>query len=167
MQQTKSPCNIFTCFSHYFQLNLDENSLLCNGGEQKVIESKYKTRHEKIAVTQFFSITVLRVGSAAGVNGPVIFLVKGENVHHRLRGENLEGFPEVSCAILNKSAYMDDEAWEKVMKVVAPGIRKIKVSNISCALPILFSIYLTLCICTSKLSGDDVLFPKGTALNAA
>ena len=91
-----------------------------------------------------------------GVNAPVIFLVKGANVHHRLRGENLEGFPEVSCAILNKSAYMDDEAWSKVIKVVAPGIRKIKLITFACALPILFSIYLTLRICTSKLSGDDV-----------
>ena len=35
-----------------------------------------------------FSITVLRVGSAVGVNGPVIFLAKGTKVHPRLRGNN-------------------------------------------------------------------------------
>ena len=42
---------------------------------------------------------------------------------------------------------MDDETWEKVVKLVYPGIRKIKVSNVNCVLPILFSIYLTLHIC--------------------
>ena len=31
---------------------------------------------------------------------------------------------------------MDDETWLKVVKVVAPGIRKIKVSNVACVLPI-------------------------------
>ena len=32
--------------------------------------------------------------------------------------------------IPKKSAYMDDETWMKVVKVVAPGIRKISVSNV-------------------------------------
>ena len=38
--------------------------------------------------------------------------------------------------IPNKSAYMDDDTWVKVTKVVAPGIRKMKVSNVACMLPI-------------------------------
>ena len=78
-----------------------------------------------------FSITVLRVGSAEGVNGPVIFLAKGKKVHPRLRGKNLVtkyGFLEGSYVIPNKVAYMDDETWAKV---VAPGIRKMAVSNVS------------------------------------
>ena len=70
------------------------------------------------------------------------------------------GFPELSCVIPKKSAYMDDDTWEKVVKVVAPEIIDIKVSNFSCVLPILFSIYLTLHIFPSKLSADDVLFPQ-------
>ena len=36
----------------------------------------------------------------------------------------------VAClAIPNKSAYMDDETWEKVVKVVTSGVRKMKASN--------------------------------------
>ena len=80
-----------------------------------------------------FLIIVLWVGSAAGVNGPVIFLAKGTKVHPRLRGNNLVtkyGLPEGSCVIPNKAAYMDDETWAKVVKVVAPGIRKMAVSNV-------------------------------------
>ena len=58
--------------------------------------------------------------------------------------------------IPNKSSYMDDETWVKVMKVVAPGIRKIRVSNVACVFPILFSIYLTIHIYPSKLSSYDL-----------
>ena len=54
---------------------------------------------------------------------------------------------------------MDDETWEKVVKVVSPGIRKIKVSTFACVLPILFSLYITLHICSSKLFIDYMCFP--------
>ena len=37
------------------------------------------------------------------------------------------GFPEGCCVIPNKAAYMDDENWSKVVKVVAPGIIKMAV----------------------------------------
>ena len=53
----------------------------------------------------------------------------------RLRGNNLVtryGIPEGYFVISKKSAYVDDETWEKVVKLVAPGIRKIKVSNVAC-----------------------------------
>ena len=92
-----------------------------------------------------------------GVNVPVIFLAKGENVHPSLRGNNLVtkyGFPEGFCVIPNKAAYMDDDTWVKVVKVVAPGIRKMVVSNVSFVCYILFSTYLTLHLCSSKLSAD-------------
>ena len=51
---------------------------------------------------------------------------------------------------------MDDGTWDKVDKLLSPGIRKVKVSNVACVLPALFSVYLTLHICTSKLSADDM-----------
>ena len=50
------------------------------------------------------------------------------------------GLPEGSSVIPNKSAYMDDETWVKAMKVVSPGSRKMKMSNVDCVFPILFSI---------------------------
>ena len=61
------------------------------------------------------------------MNGPVIFLAKGTKVHPRLRGNNLVtkyGFPEGSCVITNKAAYMDDKTWAKVVKLVAPVLEK-------------------------------------------
>ena len=50
---------------------------------------------------------------------------------------------------------MDDETWENLVKVLVPGIRKIKVINVACVLPILFSMYLIIHIFPSKLSSDD------------
>ena len=65
-------------------------------------------------------------------------------MHPRLRGTNLViryGFPEGSCVIPKKAAYMYDDTWTKVVKMVAHGIRKMKVSNVSCVFPFSFSIY--------------------------
>ena len=93
------------------------------------------------------------------MNGPVIFLAKDTNVHSRIRDNSLVTryiFPGEYCVIPNKAAYMYDETWEKVVKVVAPGIRKFKVSNAACVLTILFSIYLTIHLCPSKISTDDL-----------
>ena len=89
------------------------------------------------------------------MNGIVIFMAKVEKFHPRFRGNNLVaryGFPEGSC--------VDNKTWEKVGKVVSPGIRNIKVSNVTFVSPIIFSIYLTLHICPYKLSSDCFLFPK-------
>ena len=93
------------------------------------------------------------------MNGPVIFLAKGTKVHPRIKGTNLVTryrLPEGSFVIPNKAAYMDDETWVKVVKVVDPGIRKMKVSNVAFVFPILFSIYLTIHLCPSKFSSDDL-----------
>ena len=68
------------------------------------------------------------------MNGSFIFLAKGTKVHPRLKCTNLVtryGFPEISYVIPNKAAYMDDETWSNVMKLVAPSIRKMKVSYVA------------------------------------
>ena len=78
------------------------------------------------------------------MNGPVIVLVKGTKVHHRLKGTNLltrYGFSEGSCFIPNKAAYMDDDTLEKVVKVVSPGFRKMKVVDVSCFF-LIYSLYI-------------------------
>ena len=58
--------------------------------------------------------------------------------------------------IIDKPEYMDDETREKVMKVLAPDIIKMKMRNFACVLPILLSVYLTLHICHPKISADDM-----------
>ena len=93
------------------------------------------------------------------MNVPGIFLSKGKKVHPRLRVNHLVNrhqLPEGSCVIPNKAACMDDETWVKAVILLSPGIRKMKVSNAACVLPILLSIYLTLHIFPFKLSADDM-----------
>ena len=78
------------------------------------------------------------------MNDPVIFLAKVTKVNPRLRGNKLVTkyvLPEGSCVIPNKSAYMDDKTWAKLVKVVAPGIRKMAVSNV--AFFLYFILYLS------------------------
>ena len=68
----------------------------------KVIRSKDKPCHERNFSESRFSITVLQVVSAAGVNVPLIFMVKGGMLHPRLIFNNLltrYGSPEGSCVI--------------------------------------------------------------------
>ena len=96
LRRTNPPRDILNRFDHYFQLNLDEKCFLCNEGELKVLWRKDRPRHDKNCSDSRFSITVLRVGSEKGLNGPVIFMAKGMKVHHRLKGTNLVtiyGFP--------------------------------------------------------------------------
>ena len=122
---------------------MDETSFLCNEGKLKVLGSKVKPRHDKNFSDSRFSMIFLWVVSAAGVNGPVIFLEKGTRVHPRLRGTSLVtryGLPEGSYVIPNKSAHMDDKTWAKVLKVVAPDIRKIKVIKVGYIFPIVLYI---------------------------
>ena len=54
------------------------------------------------------------------------------------------GFPEGYCEIPKKSAYADDETWVKAVKVAAPGITKLALSNVAFVCYILFSTYLTI-----------------------
>eukprot|EP00957_Ditylum_brightwellii_P193561 14740053-Ditylum_brightwellii.AAC.1 len=62
-------------------------------------------------------MTVLRCGSAAGVNGPVIFVAKGSEVNRHFSGDKLHtvyGLPKGSCVMPDANGYMDDETWLRV-----------------------------------------------------
>jgi hypothetical protein len=64
------------------------------------------------------------------VNGPVVFLTKGKEIHRQFAGDRLHrvyGLPKGSCVIPTPNGYMDDEAWLKVVKIVAPALRQMEV----------------------------------------
>ena len=50
LRRTNSHCDIFIHSDHYFQLNFDETSFLCNEGELKIICGNDKPYHKKFAV---------------------------------------------------------------------------------------------------------------------
>ena len=65
------------------------------------------------------------------------------------------GFPDGSCVVPNKAAYMDEKTLAKVVEVVDPGIRKMVARNVAFFCSNLFSTYLTLYFCSSIFSADD------------
>ena len=90
------------------------------------------------------------------MNGPVIFLEKGTKVNPRLRGNNLVTrylLLKGSHVLPKKAAYMDDETWAKVLKMVAPGIRKMAVSNVAFFSPF-YSLLISLLYTIYKAFSD-------------
>ena len=57
--------------------NLDELCMMASDGIIKVLGSADKNKHEKNIAGSRFSVTTVRVGSAAGVDGPRVYLSKG------------------------------------------------------------------------------------------
>ena len=139
-------------------VNLDDTYFLCNDGKLRIIGGNDKPRHKINCSGSRFSITILRIGSEVGVNDTLIFIAMVTKVHPSLRGNNLVTkyiLPEGSCVIPNRAECMYDETWLKVVKVVAPVIRKMAVSNVAFVCSVLFSTYLTIHICSYKFSADD------------
>ena len=104
---------------------------------------KEKRHHDKNISDNRVSITVVRVGSAAGTPGPVVFIAQGVKVNPMLSQQNLVeryGLPEGSIVICNKNSYMDDVTWKKVVKFLCFGIRRMPVIclyplwNVGCSL---------------------------------
>ena len=64
------------------------------------------------------------------MNGPVVFLVQGQSIHKRFTPERMVkyfGLLPGSCCLANPSGYMDDETWAKVVEIIVPAIRLMKV----------------------------------------
>ena len=128
-RKNANPPGLFTHLAPFFQVNLDETCFMCSEGTLKILGDSQRKKHNLNVADCRTSVTVLRVGSAAGVNGPVVFVPKGREVPRRFRGDRLHsvyGLPEGSCVIPNKNGYMDDDTWLKVVEILAPAIRKMK-----------------------------------------
>ena len=105
------PCSLFVALHKFFQLNLDETCFLCNDGELRILGDGEKPRHDKNTSDTRLSITVLRVGSAGGIKGPVFFIAKGtETTANRVFTDKLlvekYEMPIGSTVLFNDSAYV-------------------------------------------------------------
>ena len=75
-------------------------------------------------------ITVIRVGTICGINGPVVFMVISKSMHKRFIGDSLTDnyiLHEGYCMIINANYYMDDATCSKSVEVLAPHIFKMSV----------------------------------------
>ena len=128
--QKLTPTIFEKLFPHFLQ-NLEETCLMRSDGVLKVIDNGDQNHHDKNFKDDRYSITMLRSGSAAGSYGTVCFIENGKEVNKYFTAQKLVqkyGLPEVSAVFINEICYIDDVTWEKVVAVIAPGIRKIPMS---------------------------------------
>jgi hypothetical protein len=123
------PASEFDKLKAHFMLNLDETGIQLNDSIVQIIGSSDRKKHEKNKDDCRESITIIRMGSAAGQTGPWIFLLKGKR-NDKSSLKNLEeqyGAPPGSIVIMTPSAYLNDETWIKIAPLIAKGIRSMPV----------------------------------------
>ena len=114
-------------------MNLDETCIQCNDGNIRIVGSKERKTQSKITDDSrfFITITILRVGNAAGLDGPIIIILKGKGkkIDSKVLNDIVKAFgcPPGSCVINTPSAYMTDEAWKELVLALIEGIRQIPV----------------------------------------
>ena len=122
---------IFELVKEHFWLNLDETCIQCNDGNIRIVGSKERKTQSKITDDSRFSITILRVGNAAGSDGPIIIILKGKDkkIYSKVLNDIVKAFgcPPGSCVINTPSAYMTDEAWKELVPALIKGIRQMPV----------------------------------------
>ena len=97
-----------------------------------MIGNKKKRKQEKNSNDSRESITCLRIGSAAGDEGPRVFLTEGKSLGHH-RSFNIHNFattyraPPGSHVIPTPSVYMTDDTWIELAEPLAKGIRAMSV----------------------------------------
>jgi len=116
---------------HFFG-NMDETCFQANAdGSVKVIASSSKKKTEANRDDCRTSITSVRIGNAAGDQGPFVFLAKGKtNDRTCLSKRNIamdKTMPPGSYVCMTPNAYMTDEAWFECVPHIAEGIRAMPV----------------------------------------
>jgi hypothetical protein len=109
----------------HFIVGGDETCFIANAGGLQVYGSRDRGKHEKKTDDSRVSITVYRIGSVAGTNGPAFFLMAGKNIKSGFTDFFLEkhGAAKHSTIIMTENAYMTDEAWDRMTPKVIEGIR--------------------------------------------
>lgn len=107
----------------YFTINLDESSMGANEGELHILGLRGRRKHEKNVADCRETISIVRVGSAANVDGPRFFLAKGKEIEldSFKKLDSYYKVPEGSRVIMTPNAYMTDEAWKEVVPHLCRG----------------------------------------------
>lgn len=110
-------------------LNLDEECLMASQGSLMIIAAFNKAKQELENANSRLSVTILRVGSAAGFQGPTFVLLKGKDVAAGFDEDFLvkHGAAPGSRIIMTPNAFMTHDAWDELAPHLAAGIRKMKI----------------------------------------
>ncbi len=109
----------------HFIIGGDETCFMASDGEVYVVGEKGVKKHEKKLVDSRVSITMYRLGSIGGSDGPVFFLMAGKQRKSAFTDNFLSkhGAPKGSSIIMTENAFMTDEAWETMAPLATEGIR--------------------------------------------
>ena len=113
----------------YFVFGGDETCLLASDGDVSIIGDKAKPKHDVAAGSSRTSITMYRVGSAAGADGPTGFLPPGARKKTGYDDDFLikHGASAGSTFAMTPTGYMTEEAWVELAPKMAAGIRAVPV----------------------------------------
>lgn len=120
--------------AEHFVLNLDEANYQANAGSDKIVGVKGRRKHEKNKNDSLVSVTVVECGSAAGEDGPSIFMPAGQEIPAYLQSQfgssewlKRAGAPANSFVQMTPSGFMTNQAWDDSAEKLAKGIRQMPV----------------------------------------
>ncbi len=110
----------------FFTVNLEETCFMASEGHLQVIGSVAKIKHEKNTANSRQSITVVHLESAAGVEGPLIYLAKGKELTvASMIDKNfarIHKAPTGSYVKMTPNAYMTNEVWLDITPSLCKGM---------------------------------------------
>jgi hypothetical protein len=110
----------------HFIFNLDEEGVRANDGPTHMQGEAAKKVHEQMQDDCRASITLVRLGSAAGHKGATGFLLRGQRRRAKFTDKWLEenGAPHGSYVKMTERAYMTMEVWDAIAPRIAASIRQ-------------------------------------------
>jgi hypothetical protein len=131
-RRVNQPSQEFLRLQDHFMINLDESNIQGSNGVLRVVGSAIVKKHEKTTQDCRESVTMIRIGSAAGTQGPWIFLVKGKkeldkNSALRNLRASFPMAPPFSKVFVTPNAYLTDDCWREITPYIAKGIRAMPV----------------------------------------
>ena len=125
------PAEEFKPLCAHFQLNLDKECVIGNDGTIKVIASIFGKEVQKNMNDYWGSVDIIRICSAGGVEGLIIFLFAGKYkscIPGPLCDDlSKRGLPAGSCVVVSPTAYLTDDVWMKCVPHICEGIQKMDI----------------------------------------
>ena len=120
--------------AEHFTLNLDEANNMANMSSAHIVGYKGIRKHEKNQNDSRVSITSVECGSAAGVDGPSVYLLRGDkmpkkynNLFGNRRWLQRHGAPPNSFVAMTPEAFMTNDTWDTIVPELVKGIRAMPV----------------------------------------
>jgi len=109
----------------HFIMGCDEEGVCLSLGRNRIVGKYGKKSHFSLADSTRKSGTAVRTGSAAGVKGPTVFILRTAAREQFITTQYLlsQGAPPGSIYTTNAAAYMTDDTWDSIASEYCKGLR--------------------------------------------